>query len=1212
MKKLLVGVCAAVAAAVSFAGSFEVSNDGGESWTAYETLNAAVAAAEDKGIVELTADATWSGEISVENKRVTIRSRGETPFVLTRADTTACFKVQQTDTAIPSDLDFSMAPGDAGGKRYMPRTTVTFARMIVDGGAVWLDKDDPTNVSNGGLEAGGCLATMISDGTSTEWNRKLLAGVTLENGATVRNYATDDKYLLASSAGNASFYMRSGSKVVDCRGKSGLLMGYEHSGAERLEIEGAVSGCYASSTPIFNIRSRQGETFHFFRNATISGNWVGNETDGAVYCYCQMGGKFGIEGATIIDGNFCSADTPCNIRTYNGAANASFEPHKAVVLVGPLTGNAKIGVRTGRLQDFTGVGMAFGIANYIGDDAGEGKIFCDGNPVEGRDLAAEVSAEPEAATGTLVWKDNGAHQDDPAPAKFRYSLDGGQTWQDSSSQFLDDCGGIFGATAAAAEDVGAAEDRIVELLANTKLTKVLGANKSFTLRSGAGGPYKLTINSNASTIDAGFRPYAAVQSEMAVVVSNIVLDGGVFWKNAFDVTKPFADNIASYNPPKGGTVFNTSSYGGALTFGEGAEIRNFSIASGSGFVFAGTGYNNKVVVKPGAVFHDNRGYGPMIEVGASKATYGRADLDFAGEIYNCANAYGDGVGASEKCYGMIATYSANDGSYATAGTAASTVFVTAGGSIHHCQSVYGGGFSFCRIGDRFNSPAVLFKDISITDNRVALGGGAVWAFHMNKLDETSGSGIIRFDGKVTMKDNYQVNFEDGRSVRNSFDNEHYRPYSLSGAAYYQFVRIQPTLDPMSEIGFFAGEYSLETECYTTAIQRDCKAPAYCFASLVGETADTSLLACIKNEIFPELDCTVISSGAAGVDMLNRLSWTRGPGYVAPEEDAAEVYLSDGTFVAAYKTFREALSRATQDKKSTKNGLVVKLLKDGVIGGICPNTTHMITLTSDRPVTVWTHSSALRGDFFGRCDSLTAGLTLAGQVAWRRAVVPDDLGDLLSGLNTETLHLYDQAKVYGKVNLGGSANRLCYVKGSPWLSKSIVTGAQTANLVLEGELTGDLSVDCSSAKAEGQKFAAIAEAYLGSATMSDAHHFKNANDTGLCGGLFDVGGVPTLQWMRCAVTIQDDGTVDTYNYAGDLALGESYVFTVNASADYLNSKVGRKGVYPLIRATSLTGKPTLVLPEGLDYRWVAREVYDGDTLIGYDLVRNGPGLMLFVN
>lgn len=163
MKKLIIGFFAAVAAAVSFADSVaRVSLDNGETWTEYETLDAAM-----KQI--WTGQDTWGRPEQSPDQRFWIL---ELLCDCTFSDGAS------TDLTRHNNIDVTIRSNPENGKRYvMSRTAASskirwkchnswhkgmklrFENIVIDGGTVWthpIDSaaDEATNLASTGVDAG--------------------------------------------------------------------------------------------------------------------------------------------------------------------------------------------------------------------------------------------------------------------------------------------------------------------------------------------------------------------------------------------------------------------------------------------------------------------------------------------------------------------------------------------------------------------------------------------------------------------------------------------------------------------------------------------------------------------------------------------------------------------------------------------------------------------------------------------------------------------------------------------------------------------------------------------------------------------------------------------------------------------------------------------------------------------------------------------------
>ena len=378
MKKLISSLFVAAVAAVSFGENlYRTQVDGGE-WQYWETLADAVNNSISKSdtsiktvVIELLKDdsTTWTTAILLgrngstggySDRTCRIRSSTEggstTRYTLKRA-AAACFRA-----SMPS----------------FDRISVSFENIVIDGGAVWTDPDDPSSMVNTGVGAGQLFSN----------NGTYRATWTFGDGVTIRNVET------ASNSGVFCFpgvnspitlNLLAGSRIENCRGAAVVLMDRQ---LMSLNIDGVViTGCGVTvdDTGLLHLRnSVQSASFAYgaktLRNATITDNYI--KSSAAV----RFSGEFELD----VSGLTTIAD---NVNAKGEAADLSIGAASTLKVDQALDGGSRIGIVSAAVPE---IGAKFGeIGEELAIDGGA--FFWDGNGEEARRFGRQNGAD-------LVWQ----------------------------------------------------------------------------------------------------------------------------------------------------------------------------------------------------------------------------------------------------------------------------------------------------------------------------------------------------------------------------------------------------------------------------------------------------------------------------------------------------------------------------------------------------------------------------------------------------------------------------------------------------------------------------------------------------------------------------------------------------------------------------------------------------------------------------------------
>lgn len=255
--------------------------------------------------------------------------------------------------------------------------------------------------------------------------------------------------------------------------------------------------------------------------------------------------------------------------------------------------------------------------------------------------------------------------------EVRYSTDGGQSWQESSS--LED-----------AIQASRSNDVQVELLRDITLgsqhsASLGGANHSFTL-DGKG----YTIKRSASNQQL----FAADQNGSTVTLKNVKLDGGAVW-NSNDPEKRGNSGIQNSGNAQIFAVRN----GAVLVLADGATLQNNSLGSSADGGAVTVENSGKLIVQAGAAIKDNAakaGGAVVVQAGGNLVIEG-------GEISGNYAKEGGGAlyitGNGEMTGGVIKNNASGDngGGISVNNYSAQGLFTMNGGEVSGNKSVLGGG-----------------------------------------------------------------------------------------------------------------------------------------------------------------------------------------------------------------------------------------------------------------------------------------------------------------------------------------------------------------------------------------------------------------------------------------------------------------------------------------------------------------------------------------
>lgn len=207
--------------AILQAAAFRVYDAEGNPGAVFGSFAAALEAVENGGAIELIADASLGGSVSITNKSVTLRSAAGSKYALVRTG--------------PYSITLKGTKDGAAALKL--------SNVIVDGGAKWAYPDDPGST---GLEPGSessKTTLFVISGTSANAGELELGA-----GAIIRNVYGTAILLPASAGGCGGVTMREGSMIRDCRAQDvGVIA--QGSDGNTLNLEGGtITGCGNSAT----------------------------------------------------------------------------------------------------------------------------------------------------------------------------------------------------------------------------------------------------------------------------------------------------------------------------------------------------------------------------------------------------------------------------------------------------------------------------------------------------------------------------------------------------------------------------------------------------------------------------------------------------------------------------------------------------------------------------------------------------------------------------------------------------------------------------------------------------------------------------------------------------------------------------------------------------------------------------------------------------
>ena len=419
MKKLMAGVFAAVVAAVSFAdNAARVSLDNGETWTEYETLDAAMkqiwTGQDSNGhpekspeqrfwILELLRDCTFSDGASTElwrynNIDVTIRSNPESGQ-----------RYEMKRTAASSKIRWKC------GNLWHKGMKLRFENVIIDGGTVWTNPIDPaadeaTNLASTGVDAGILL------------EEEQTRGVVFGSGCVVRNAkgASGSSVISFKQDGSDSdqICFEKGSHVTGIRGAGDckLVTASHNTGAtQKLTFDSAadIDDCFAgASGSIVNLQCE----------AYLTGGEIKDNVSLGVIVRMNMGSGLSLSDVTIVDNKIGGQSTDNQwTAAYGvvGIGNTGFNGYRfsGTVIVRNNTrigDGSSAGVWTGQEHHYLRVDGPIDPSSWIefgqvNRGVGEGKViagnyeiaetasgferfFAIGNPVGGKYFVGKLNA----------------------------------------------------------------------------------------------------------------------------------------------------------------------------------------------------------------------------------------------------------------------------------------------------------------------------------------------------------------------------------------------------------------------------------------------------------------------------------------------------------------------------------------------------------------------------------------------------------------------------------------------------------------------------------------------------------------------------------------------------------------------------------------------------------------------------------------------------
>ena len=662
MKKLISSLFVAAFAAVSFGENLYRTQINDGEWQYWETLADAVNNSISKSdtsiktvVIELLKDdsTTWTTEILLgrngstlgySDRTCRIRSSTEggstTRYTLKRAAAAACFRA-----SMPS----------------FDRISVSFENIVIDGGAVWTDPDDPSSMANTGVGAGQLFSN----------NGTYRATWTFGDGVTVRNVETSGN---SNSGGVLNFpganspitlNLLAGSRIENCRGAAVIMM---YRQLMSLNIDGCVitkCGVTVDSVGLLYLYNHvQSASYAYgaktLRNATITDNYI--KSSAAV----RFSGEFELD----VSGLTTIAD---NVNAKGEAADLSLGATSTLKVDQALDGGSRIGIVSAAVPEIgakfgeVGEGLAVDGEAFFWD-GNSGETWCFGRQ-DGTDLVWTEGAARKISYEAFDWDgyaDGKTHSAvvkviAPETAVTYYALDPSGPW---STELPDttqpgaytvhyrieapNCGTVTGSRQVVAYDesyvpemkcrtrvdggewtyqpdfvtacsvvsqqnyVGTAWTVDIELMCNQTMdgTVQLGFYKSGTSKHTSGRTVNIRTRSDngqrytltRTTDSAKF--YLTVHGEKtAYNFSNIVLDGGAEWTNEDDVS-----DLANGGVALSGNFFSCvgNSYSQWVVLGEGAVLRNFDLSGGCLMAMTSVAYD-KFRMESGSLVTDCRG-----------------------------------------------------------------------------------------------------------------------------------------------------------------------------------------------------------------------------------------------------------------------------------------------------------------------------------------------------------------------------------------------------------------------------------------------------------------------------------------------------------------------------------------------------------------------------------------------------------------------------
>ena len=485
MKKLLIGVCAAVAAAVSAFAEGAVEVVSGASRTFYETLEEAAQAAPNNATIKVNADIGFTGVVWLG---------GRTNLKLTSGEG-GPYRVKRT--------------AEAGTLRVMDGTKVgqlTVSNLILDGGAVWTnpfadcEKEDDFLANTGivgtdhFITGGGNEVSLPEGGKLTSKGQT----ITLGEGTVIENVAcASGKHVLLVNTWCPTT-LGAGAVIRDCRSESIVSTGW---GGPQFYLDGGtITGCFSK-----NLRGVVGATHtsttQYLKGGTITGNVV---TEVGVMRIDGNYSKLGLGGSSaplIVKDNLHPDKTLASVVV------ASTDRLK---ICGALAAGScvVVGYPEGAVPS-TLEATKFGVldASYGGVGANVVAIRYQGNPVDGVNYVGRIDG------ANLVWADE----------QGQYEIEQGEVfevWDAANERWV---GYDRLENAIAAAPAGG----VIELVDNALYDVNVKISKDLTIRSRGVNRYTLKrfkpCMLQLQNVDMG-APYT-------VTMTNLVVDGGAVWAN---------------------------------------------------------------------------------------------------------------------------------------------------------------------------------------------------------------------------------------------------------------------------------------------------------------------------------------------------------------------------------------------------------------------------------------------------------------------------------------------------------------------------------------------------------------------------------------------------------------------------------------------------------------------------------------------------------